>query len=193
VITLDLAFMDDVEQPCDACNGTGYKPEVLPYLYRGKNIVEVLNMTVEDSIGFFKEKEIVDLLNKISEMGLHYMTLGQSLNTFSGGERQRLKLALELDETGQLFVFDEPTTGLHPSDIKKLLTVFHRLADNGNTVIIIEHNLDVVSQADWIIDMGPGAGHEGGQIVFEGLLKDLLLSKTSKTGKYLASYLQARP
>jgi len=193
VITLDLAFMDDVEQPCDACNGTGYKPEVLPYLYRGKNIVEVLNMTVEDSIGFFEEKEIVDLLSKISEMGLHYMTLGQSLNTFSGGERQRLKLALELDETGQLFVFDEPTTGLHPSDIKKLLTVFHRLADNGNTVIIIEHNLDVVSQADWIIDMGPGAGHEGGQIVFEGLLKDLLLSKNSKTGTYLASYLQARP
>lgn len=189
VITLDLAFMDDVEQPCDACGGTGYKPEVLAYRYHGKNIVEVLHMTVEESLDFFKEKEVVHLLQKINDMGLNYITLGQPLSTFSGGERQRLKLAIELDETGQLFVFDEPTTGLHPSDIKKLMTIFNRLADHGNTVIIIEHNLDVVAQADWVIDMGPGGGNEGGTVVFEGLVKDLLRFNKSKTGQYLAEYL----
>lgn len=188
IITLDLAFMDDVEQPCDLCNGTGYKPDVLSYKLKGKNVAEVLKMTVDESIAFYEEKSIRDLLTKIATMGLGYIALGQPLNTFSGGERQRLKLAIEFDEHGKLFVFDEPTTGLHPSDIKKLMATFNHLADNGNTVIIIEHNLDVIAQADWIIDIGPGGGNEGGSIVFEGLLNDLIKSNTSRTGKYLAAY-----
>jgi excinuclease UvrABC ATPase subunit len=190
IITLDLAFMDDVEQPCDLCHGTGYKPEVLSYTLKGKNIADVLKMTVDESTSFYEEKSIRDLLTKIAEMGLGYITLGQPLNTFSGGERQRLKLAVEFDEQGKLFVFDEPTTGLHPSDIKKLMATFNHLADNGNTVIIIEHNLDVIAQADWVIDIGPGGGNEGGNIVFEGLLSDLVKSNTSRTGKYLKTYLR---
>jgi len=116
--------------------------------------------------------------------------LGQPLSTFSGGERQRLKLAIQFDEHGQLFVFDEPTTGLHPSDIEKLMSVFQKLVDHGNSVIIIEHNLDVISRADWIIDIGPGGGNEGGTIVFEGFVTDLLKAKTSKTGRYLRTYLE---
>ncbi len=190
IITLDLAFMDDVEQPCDLCNGTGYKPGVLEYKWKGKNIVEVLKMTVEESATFLEDKRTGDLLNRVNNMGLGYMTLGQPLSTFSGGERQRLKLAIQFDEHGQLFVFDEPTTGLHPSDIEKLMSIFQKLVDHGNTVIIIEHNLSVISQADWIIDIGPGGGNEGGTIVFEGLVTDLLKTKTSKTGKYLRTYLE---
>jgi excinuclease UvrABC ATPase subunit len=190
VIILDLAFMDEVEHPCDLCKGTGYKPNVLQYKWNAKNIVEVLKMTVEESTIFFDDQRTHDLLNRINDMGLGYMTLGQPLSTFSGGERQRLKLALQFDERGQLFVFDEPTTGLHPSDIEKLMFIFQRLVDQGNTVIIIEHNLDIISQADWIIDIGPGGGHEGGTIVFEGLVTDLLKNKTSKTGEYLRRYLE---
>lgn len=190
VIVLDLAFMDDVEHPCDLCHGTGYKPEVLGYKWKGKSIVEVLKMTVEESEIFFEDERTLGLLTRIKNMGLGYMTLGQPLSTFSGGERQRLKLALEFDEHGQLFVFDEPTTGLHPSDIQKIMSVFQTLADQGNTVIIIEHNLDVVSQADWVIDIGPGGGHEGGTVVFEGSVTDLLKAKNSKTGKYLRKYLE---
>jgi excinuclease UvrABC ATPase subunit len=190
VITLDLAFMDEVEHPCDLCKGTGYKPDVLRYKWKSKNIVEVLKMTVEESVTFFEDKRTQDLLNRINDMGLGYMTLGQPLSTFSGGERQRLKLAIQFDERGQIFVFDEPTTGLHPSDIEKLMVIFQKLVDHGNTVIIIEHNLDVISQADWVIDIGPGGGNEGGTIVFEGLVTDLLKTKTSKTGKYLRQYLE---
>ncbi|HKZ37414.1 MAG TPA: ATP-binding cassette domain-containing protein, partial [Chryseolinea sp.] len=190
VITLDLAFMDDFEHPCDLCHGTGYKPEVLAYKWMGKNIVEVLKMTVEESVAFFEDTRTQKLLNRINDMGLGYMTLGQPLSTFSGGERQRLKLAIQFDEHGQLFVFDEPTTGLHPSDIEKLMSVFQKLVDHGNSVIIIEHNLDVISRADWIIDIGPGGGNEGGTIVFEGFVTDLLKAKTSKTGRYLRTYLE---
>jgi excinuclease UvrABC ATPase subunit len=188
VITLDLAFMDEIEEPCDLCHGTGYKPEVLRYTWNGKNIVGILKMTVAEASAFFEETSDKKLLTRISEMGLGYMTLGQPLSTFSGGERQRLKLAIEFDEEGQLFVFDEPTTGLHPSDIEKLMATFHRLADRGNTVVIIEHNLDVVAQADWVIDMGPGGGVDGGHVVFEGLVRDLLKEPASATGQYLATY-----
>lgn len=122
-------------------------------------------------------------------MGLDYLTLGQSLNTFSGGERQRLKLATELRNRGNVYVFDEPTTGLHGSDIIKLMKLFNKLVDNENTVIIIEHNMDIISQADWVIDMGPGAGKDGGNIIFEGLVKDLIANKQSLTGKHLKKYL----
>jgi excinuclease UvrABC ATPase subunit len=190
VITLDLAFMDDLEHPCDLCHGTGYKPEILAYKWKGKSIVEVLKMTVEEGDAFFEDKRTRNLLNRINDMGLGYMTLGQPLSTFSGGERQRLKLAIQFDERGQLFVFDEPTTGLHPSDIEKLMSIFQKLVDQGNTVIIIEHNLEVISRADWIIDIGPGGGNEGGTIIFEGMVTDLLKNKTSKTGQYLRTYLE---
>ena len=147
-------------------------------------------MTVEESIDFFDDKRTRDLLKRIDDMGLGYMTLGQPLSTFSGGERQRLKLAIQFDERGQIFVFDEPTTGLHPSDIEKLMLIFQKLVDQGNTVIIIEHNLDVISRADWVIDIGPGGGNNGGSIVFEGRVKDLLNNEVSRTAKYLRKYLE---
>jgi excinuclease UvrABC ATPase subunit len=191
VIRLDLAFMEEVEEMCDLCQGTGYRQEVLSYTWNGKNIIQMLKMTVAEA-GYFFEGTNKELLNRIGEMGLGYMTLGQPLSTFSGGERQRLKLAMELDEQGQLYVFDEPTTGLHPSDIEKLMSTFDRLADRGNTVIVVEHNLDVISQADWIIDMGPGGGSDGGNVVFEGLVSDLINHPESKTGRHLARYVNAR-
>jgi excinuclease UvrABC ATPase subunit len=191
VITLDLAFMEDVEDTCDMCEGTGYKKEVLSYTWNGKNIIQFLKMTVGEATDFFQGND-KELLKRIRQMGLGYITLGQPLSTFSGGERQRLKLAMELDEQGQLFVFDEPTTGLHPSDIEKLMSTFHRLADRGNTVIVVEHNLDVIAQADWVIDMGPGGGSDGGQVVFEGLVRDLIKHSNSKTGDHLMRYITAR-
>lgn len=190
VIRLDLAFMEEVEETCDLCEGTGYQKKVLDYTWNGKNIVQVLKMTVAEAGSFFVGSD-KELLNRIQEMGLGYMTLGQPLNTFSGGERQRLKLAMEFDEQGQLFIFDEPTTGLHPSDIEKLMATFHRLADRGNTVVIVEHNLDVIAKADWIIDMGPGGGSDGGRVVFEGMVRDLIKHAESKTGHYLAKYITA--
>jgi excinuclease UvrABC ATPase subunit len=189
VIRLDLAFLEEVEETCDLCHGSGYRQDILGYTWNGKNIIQILKMTVTEA-GHFFEGADKELLNRIRDMGLGYMSLGQPLNTFSGGERQRLKLAMEFDEQGQLFVFDEPTTGLHPSDIDKLMSTFHRLADRGNTVIIVEHNLDVIAQADWIIDMGPGGGSEGGQVVFEGLASDLIKHAESKTGHHLARYLR---
>ena len=191
VIRLDLAFLEEVEETCDLCHGSGYRQDVLGYTWNGKNIIQMLKMTVAEAGDFFKGTD-KELLNRIRDMGLGYMTLGQPLNTFSGGERQRLKLAMEFDEQGQLFVFDEPTTGLHPSDIEKLMSTFHRLADRGNTVIIVEHNLDVIAQADWIIDMGPGGGSDGGEVVFEGLAGDLIKHAESKTGHHLARYINAR-
>jgi excinuclease UvrABC ATPase subunit len=188
VIRLDLAFLEEVEETCDLCHGSGYRQDILGYTWNGKNIIQILKMTVTEAGNFFEGAD-KELLNRIRDMGLGYMTLGQPLNTFSGGERQRLKLAMEFDEQGQLFVFDEPTTGLHPSDIDNLMHTFHRLADRGNTVIIVEHNLDVIAQADWIIDMGPGGGSDGGRIVFEGFASDLIKHAESKTGHHLARYL----
>lgn len=176
---------------CDMCQGTGYKNEVLSYTWNGKNIIQFLKMTVGEATDFFQGND-KELLKRIRQMGLGYITLGQPLSTFSGGERQRLKLAMELDEQGQLFVFDEPTTGLHPSDIEKLMSTFHRLADRGNTVIVVEHNLDVIAQADWVIDMGPGGGSDGGHVVFEGLVSDLIKHADSKTGHHLMRYIIAR-
>jgi excinuclease UvrABC ATPase subunit len=180
--------MEEIEETCDLCQGTGYKPEALRYTWNGKNIVQILKMTVAEAGDFFEGASDKELLKRIEQMGLGYISLGQPLSTFSGGERQRLKLAMEFDEQGQLFIFDEPTTGLHPSDIEKLMNTFHRLADRGNTVIIVEHNLDVISQADWVVDMGPGGGSDGGRIVYEGLVSDLIKHPDSKTGHHLARY-----
>lgn len=189
IISTDLAFLDAVEVRCEHCNGTGFKPEVSKYRIKGKAITDIMSMTISEANDFFNESEITQPLNRLSEVGLGYLTLGQSLNTFSGGERQRLKLATELGSRGNTYIFDEPTTGLHGSDIIKLIKLFNRLVDDRNTVIIIEHNMDIISRADWIIDMGPGAGKDGGEVIFEGLPSDIITSKISLTGRHLKRYI----
>ena len=189
VISTDLAFLDAVEVRCEYCNGTGFKPEVLKYRLKGKSITDIMSMTISEANAFFNEQEITQPLNRLCEVGLDYLTLGQSLNTFSGGERQRLKLATKLGSRGNTYIFDEPTTGLHGSDIIKLIKLFNRLVDDRNTVIIIEHNIDIISQADWIIDMGLAAGKDGGKVIFEGLPIDLITSNVSLTGKHLKRYI----
>jgi len=190
IISTDLAFMDTVEVCCDICQGSGYSNGVLKYLFNGKNIIETLSMTIHELIKHFKNDKIDRVINNLCEVGLGYVILGQSLNTLSGGERQRLKLAIQLGQKSQTYIFDEPTTGLHGSDISKLLVLFNKLVDSNNTVIIVEHNPDIISQADWIIDMGPGAGSKGGEIIFEGYPKDIILQENNKTGIYLKLYLK---
>ena len=189
VISTDLAFLDAVEVRCELCNGSGFNPGVLKYKLKNKSITDIMAMTIREAVAFFHEREITEPLNRLCEVGMDYLTLGQSLNTFSGGGLQRLKLAKELGNAGNVYVFDEPTAGLHGSDISKLMKLFERLVNDKNTVLIIEHNMDVISQADWIIDMGPRAGKEGGKIIFEGFPKDIIASKCSLTGKYLDIYL----
>ncbi|MBW7475301.1 excinuclease ABC subunit UvrA [Paenibacillus oenotherae] len=185
VVYTDLAFLDSVKLPCEVCDGKRFKEEVLAYKLNGKSIAEVLQMTVEQALDFFQIKEVVRKLQAMSDVGLNYITLGQPLSTLSGGECQRIKLASELHKKGSIYVMDEPTTGLHMSDIGHLLGIMNRLVDAGNTVIVIEHNLDVISQADWIIDMGPDGGSRGGQVVFEGTPSQIIHEEQSITGKYL--------
>ncbi|RIX50225.1 excinuclease ABC subunit UvrA [Paenibacillus nanensis] len=184
VVYTDLSFLDSVKLPCEVCGGKRFKEEVLEYKLNGKNIAEVLEMTVEQALEFFELKEVVRKLQAMSDVGLNYVTLGQPLSTLSGGECQRIKLASELHKNGSIYVMDEPTTGLHMSDIGQLLGIMNRLVDAGNTVVVIEHNLDVISQADWIIDMGPDGGSKGGQVVFEGLPTQIIHAEQSITGKY---------
>jgi excinuclease UvrABC ATPase subunit len=181
----DLSFMDSVETICEECGGKRFKSEVLEYKYRNKSIVEVLAMTIAEAVEFFTQKEIINKLKNIVDVGLHYMTLGQPLDTLSGGECQRLKLARELSKKGNIYIMDEPTTGLHMSDITSILKIIDRLVDKGNTVIVIEHNLDVIRNADWIVDVGQEGGSRGGQILFEGTPADLKNCKESITAKYL--------
>ena len=184
-IETDLSFMDSVETICEECGGKRFKQEVLEYKYNGRTIVEVLELTIAEAVDFFTQKEIKNKLKHIVDVGLHYMTLGQPLDTLSGGECQRLKLAKELSKKGNIYIMDEPTTGLHMSDITGILVIIDRLVDKGNTVIVIEHNLDVIRNADWIIDVGVEGGSRGGQIVFEGTPGDLKSCKESITAKYL--------
>ncbi|MED1949738.1 excinuclease ABC subunit UvrA [Brevibacillus centrosporus] len=185
VVYTDLAFLDSVKLPCEVCGGRRFKEEVLAYKLDGKSIAEVLEMTVEQALEFFSLKEVVRKLQAMSDVGLNYLTLGQPLSTLSGGECQRIKLASELHKNGSIYVMDEPTTGLHMSDIGHLLEIMNRLVDAGNTVIVIEHNLEVISQADWIIDMGPDGGSKGGQVVFEGTPEQIIHAEQSITGRYL--------
>lgn len=186
---IDLAFMDDIEQPCEVCGGSGFNPEVLQYLYHGKTIIQVMDMTVNEAEAFFTGALFHKEFDLLIRLGMDYLTLGQRLNGFSGGERQRLKLVNELREGNNIVVLDEPSTGLHPSDTKKLLLYLNDLVANGNTLIVIEHNLDIIAQADWIIDIGPGAGKFGGKILFEGTVEQLLPNKKSLTAKYLKQHL----
>ncbi len=184
-IETDLSFMDSFRSVCEECDGKRFKKEVLQYKYKGKNIVEVMDMTIHEAKDFFEEKEIRSKLKNIIEVGLHYMTLGQPLNTLSGGECQRLKLAKELNKKGNIYIMDEPTTGLHMSDISNILGIINKLVNKGNTVIVIEHNVEIIKNADWIIDLGPDGGSRGGEIIFEGVPEELLKCERSITAKFI--------
>jgi len=185
VIYTDLAFLEGVKTPCEVCEGKRYKEEVLAYKLDGKSISDILEMTVQEASVFFAAKDIRKKLDTMIEVGLEYLTLGQPLSTLSGGECQRIKLASELHKKGSIYVMDEPTTGLHLSDVGRLIALMDGLVNKGNTVIVIEHNLDVIKNADWIIDMGPEGGHKGGQVLFEGTPAALIAHTVSHTGKHL--------
>ncbi|MDP1716941.1 MAG: excinuclease ABC subunit UvrA, partial [Burkholderiales bacterium] len=193
VLKVEMHFLPDIYVPCDVCHGKRYNRETLEILYKGKSIHEVLQMTVEQASQFFSAVPMISRkLQTLLDVGLGYITLGQSATTLSGGEAQRVKLALELSkrDTGRtLYILDEPTTGLHFHDIDLLLRVLHRLRDHGNTVVVIEHNLDVIKTADWVIDLGPEGGDGGGRLVAEGTPEDVAKNKASHTGHYLKAVL----
>jgi len=194
MVKVEMHFLPDVYVSCDVCHGKRYNRETLEVKYKGKNISEVLDMTIEDARTFFDPVPVIARkLQTLMDVGLSYICLGQAATTLSGGEAQRVKLARELSkrDTGQtLYILDEPTTGLHFEDIKQLLTVLHKLRDQGNTIVVIEHNLDVIKTADWIIDLGPEGGSGGGHIIAEGTPEDVARSKQSHTGHYLSRLLE---
>ncbi|MCC6456333.1 MAG: excinuclease ABC subunit UvrA [Caldilineaceae bacterium] len=185
VIYTDLAALGEVKSPCEICDGKRFKDEVLAYHLNGKSITDVLEMTVQQALDFFESKKVVSKLQAMSDVGLDYLGLGQPLSSLSGGECQRIKLASELHKKGSIYVMDEPTTGLHKSDISRLLAIIDRLVDMGNTVVVIEHNLDIIKNADWIIDMGPEGGNKGGRVIFEGTPAQLRHATHSHTSAYL--------
>jgi excinuclease ABC subunit A len=193
VIKVEMHFLPDIYVPCDVCHGKRYNRETLEVQYKGKSIHEVLQMTVESAYEFFNAVPAVERkLQTLLEVGLGYIQLGQPATTLSGGEAQRVKLSLELSkrDTGRtLYILDEPTTGLHFKDIDLLLSVLHRLRDAGNTVAVIEHNLDVIKTADWVIDLGPEGGAGGGRVVAQGTPEDVAESEASFTGRYLRNVL----
>ena len=184
-----MHFLPDVYVPCDICKGKRYNRETLEIRYKGKNIAEILDMTVEDSLTFFEAvPSIFRKLQTLMDVGLTYIHLGQAATTLSGGEAQRVKLSKELSkrDTGNtLYILDEPTTGLHFEDIRQLLEVLHRLRDGGNTVVIIEHNLDVIKTADWLVDLGPEGGSGGGEIIATGTPEQVSVNPHSHTGRFL--------
>jgi excinuclease UvrABC ATPase subunit len=190
VVYTDLAFMEGIVSTCEICEGKRFKAEVLAYHLRGKTISDVLDMTVEEALDFFTEKKVKAVLRAMNDVGLGYLRLGQPLSTLSGGEGQRLKLATELHKQGSVYVMDEPTTGLHLSDIGLLMAIIDRLVEAGNTVILIEHHLDVIRQADWVIDMGPEGGSQGGRVIFAGTPAALCTAEGSLTGEHLARSLR---
>jgi excinuclease ABC subunit A len=190
-----MHFLPDIYVPCDVCKGKRYNRETLEIKYKGKNIAEVLDMTIEDALAFFEPVPTIHRkLQTLMDVGLTYVRLGQAATTLSGGEAQRVKLSRELSkrDTGStLYILDEPTTGLHFEDIRQLLDVLHRLRDGGNTVVIIEHNLDVIKTADWVIDLGPEGGSGGGQIIATGTPEQVAKNKASHTGRFLRPLLSA--
>lgn len=185
VIYTDLGPFDGVKTPCEICGGKRFKDEVLGYHLNGKNVTEVLLMTIEEALDYFDIPKITRKLQAMSDVGLNYLSLGQPLSTLSGGECQRIKLASELHKKGSIYVMDEPTTGLHLSDTEHLLKLMNRLVDTGNTLIVIEHNLDIIRNADWLIDMGPEGGSNGGRVLFEGTPAQIIGAEQSLTGRYL--------
>jgi excinuclease ABC subunit A len=194
VVKVEMHFLPDVYVPCDVCHGKRYNRETLEVQYKGKNIAQVLDMTVAEAAAFFSAvPSIHRKLQTLLDVGLSYIRLGQSATTLSGGEAQRVKLALELSkrDTGRtLYILDEPTTGLHFADIELLLKVLHQLRDAGNTLVVIEHNLDVIKTADWLIDMGPEGGAGGGTVVATGTPEEVAACEASFTGRYLQRYLK---
>jgi excinuclease ABC subunit A len=194
VIKIEMHFLPDVHVTCDACKGKRYNRETLEIKYKDKNIAEILDLTVEEGANFFKAvPSIREKLDALVEVGLSYVHIGQRATTLSGGEAQRVKLAKELAKraTGKtLYILDEPTTGLHFEDVRKLLEVLHRLVDAGNTVIVIEHNLEVIKTADWIVDVGPEGGDKGGEIIIQDTPENVASCKRSYTGEYLRPLLK---
>ena len=192
-IYTSLGFMAEVVSICEVCEGRRFTDEVLDYRLRGRSIVDVLAMSVEEAGEFFTEKPVAAMLGRLTDVGLGYISLGQELDTLSGGERQRLKLAIEMSTDTDVYVLDEPTSGLHLQDVDNLIGLLDRLVDAGRTVIVIEHNLDVVARADWVIDLGPGAGRDGGRVIFEGTPAALVGAAGSLTGLHLQRRLEATP
>jgi len=194
VLKVEMHFLPDVFVPCDVCFGKRYNRETLEVTYKSKNIHHVLDMTIESAVTFFENIPVIKRkLQTLIDVGLSYIKLGQSATTLSGGEAQRIKLSKELSkrEKGQsLYILDEPTTGLHFHDVNKLLSVLRRLQEHGNTIVIIEHNLDVIKTADWVIDIGPEGGYRGGKIIASGTPEDVAKVKTSYTGHYLKEMLE---
>lgn len=196
VIITELGFMDTIETPCEDCGGKRFQAAVLEYKLAGKDITQVLDLPVSEARMFFSEGDAklpaaATILGRLEDVGLGYLSLGQPLSTLSGGERQRIKLAIQMGEKGDTYVLDEPTTGLHLADVENILGLLDRLVESGKTVIVIEHHQAVMAHADWIIDIGPGAGHDGGRVVFEGSPADLVSAKSTVTGEHLASYVGA--
>ena len=192
--TIEMNFLPDVHVTCESCGGKRYNKETLEIRFKGKSIADVLNMTINQAVDFFENQpRILNKIKTLKEVGLGYIKLGQPSTTLSGGESQRVKLAAELSkkDTGNtLYLLDEPTTGLHFEDIRVLLSVLNRLTDRGNTIIIIEHNMDVIKVCDHIIDIGPGGGREGGQIICSGTPQEVANNPNSKTGEYLKRELE---
>ena len=193
VIFTELGVMATVESPCEECEGKRFQASVLEYTLGGKNIAEVLALSVTDALEFFGDGDAATpaahkILERLADVGLGYLSLGQPLTTLSGGERQRLKLASHMGDKGDVYVLDEPTSGLHLADVEQLLSLLDRLVDSGKSVIVIEHHQAVMAHADWIIDLGPGAGHDGGRVVFEGTPRDLVSKRSTLTGEHLAEY-----
>ncbi len=193
VIYTELGFMDTVESVCEECDGKRFDASVLEYRLAGRDISEVLAMSVSEALAFLSDGEAKTpaaraILGRMADVGLGYLRLGQPLTTLSGGERQRLKLAIQMGADGGIYVLDEPTSGLHLADVEHLLQLLDRLVDGGRSVIVIEHHLAVMAHADWIIDLGPGAGHDGGRVVFAGLPADLVAARSTLTGQHLADY-----
>jgi len=187
---IEMQFLADVRLECETCKGQRFKPEVLEVKYKGKNIHEILDLSISESLEFFAEaKDVIRKLTPLHDVGLGYVKLGQSSSTLSGGEAQRVKLAsfLAKEQSNEhiLFIFDEPTTGLHFHDIRKLLDALNALVEKGHTVIVVEHNMEVIKSADWIIDLGPDGGKNGGNLVFQGVPEKLVKIKKSHTGHYL--------
>jgi excinuclease UvrABC ATPase subunit len=196
VVYTDLATMAGVATTCEECRGKRYEASVLDHRFGGRDISEVLAMSVDEAAAFFGEGDARTpaahkILVRLADVGLGYLTLGQPLTTLSGGERQRLKLAAQMADKGDVYVLDEPTAGLHLADVEQLLGLLDRLVDDGKSVIVIEHSQAVMAHADWIVDLGPGAGNDGGRIVFEGTPAELVADRTTLTGEHLAAYVGA--
>jgi len=193
-VMVELLFLPSVYAPCPDCHGARYNEKTLGIRYRDRNIADVLAMTVDAAAAFFADEEqVLRSLGMLQDVGLGYLRLGQPATELSGGEAQRIKLATELQRARRgdlLYVLDEPTTGLHPADVDRLIKQLHTLADAGNTVIVVEHNMRVVAASDWVIDIGPGAGEEGGKVVASGTPAELALSRSSRTAPYLRRFLE---